>query len=76
MDKSVARKILLRVVAKELLSHLSRRAVICVLLAGFQVFVSGYLGHLPNSESALILASPMISPQQRSYAVIHHEEKS
>jgi hypothetical protein len=57
---SVARKILLRVVANAILSHLSGRAVICALLAGFQVFVFGYLGHLPNSQSAIILASPMI----------------
>jgi hypothetical protein len=75
---SVARKILLRVVANALLSHLSRRAVICALLAGFQVFVFGYLGHLPNSQSAIILASPMIegNSRPRSYAVLHQDEES
>jgi|HubBroStandDraft_1064217.scaffolds.fasta_scaffold16694_3 hypothetical protein len=75
---SVARKILLRVVANALLSHFSRRAVICALLAGFQVFVFGYLGHLPNSQSAIILASPMIEANSRqgSHAVLHQEDET
>jgi hypothetical protein len=75
---SVARKILLRVVTNALLSHLSRRAVVCALLAGFQVFVFGYLGHLPNSQSAIILASPMIdaNSRQRSHTVLHQEGES
>lgn len=69
--KSVALKILLRDI---LFSQLSRRAVICAVLAGFQVFASGYFGHLPNSELAVILASPMIEPQQRSHVVVIHQE--
>jgi hypothetical protein len=75
---SVARRILLRVVANALRSHLSRRTVVCALLAGFQVFVFGYLGHLPNPQSAIILASPMIeaNSRQRSYAVRHQEDES
>ena len=75
---SVAHKILLQVVANALLSHLSCRAVICVLLASFQVFVFGYFGHLPNTQSAIILSSPMIdaNARQRSHAVLHQEEES
>jgi hypothetical protein len=69
-------KIVLRVAATQLRSQLSRRTAICALIACFQVFASGYLGQVPNSQSALILASPMISPQQRSHVVVHHEEKS
>jgi hypothetical protein len=75
---SVARKILLRIAANALRSHLSRRVVTCALLAGSQAFVFGYLGHLPNSQAAIILASPMIEgySRPRSYAVLHQEEES
>jgi hypothetical protein len=75
---SVARNIAFRVVAHSLLSHLSRRIIACALLAGFQVFVFGYLGHLPNSQSAIILASPMIdaNARQRSHAVLHQENET
>lgn len=76
MDKPVVRRILLRMASKELLSGLSRCAVICALLIGVQVFVSGSLGHLGNPQSAVVLASPMISPQQRTFVVVHDEEKS
>lgn len=72
--KSVRLKILLRVVTAILFSQLSRRAVICAVLAGFQLYASGYFGHLPNSQSAVILASPMIEPQQRSHVVLIHQE--
>ena len=76
-NSSVAHRILLRVVANALLSQFPRRAVLCAFLAGFQVCVFGYLGHFPNSQSALILASPMIetSRQQRAHAVIHQEDE-
>lgn len=75
-DPSVARKMLLRFVASALVSHLSRRAVICALLAGSQAFISGYLGHLPYSESALVLASPIITANSRprAYAVLRQEQ--
>lgn len=72
--KSATLEPLLRLVANTLSSHLSRRAVICAVLAGFQVFASGYFGHLPNSKAAVILASPIIEPQRPSHVVVIHEE--
>jgi hypothetical protein len=74
----VAHRILLRVLANTLLSQLSRRAVVCALLAGFQALVFGYLGHLPNPQSALVIASPMIEAgaKQRSHAVLHQENET
>ena len=75
---AVAHQILLRVVGNALLAHLSRRRVICAVLACFHLFVSGYLGHLSKPESALILSSPMIDTnhRQRSHAVFHQEDES